>query len=70
MRLIDADALNLALGKACDEQNVTPRGMLNRFDLAAILDAAPTIPTTTKRSGVTSCAFCGGVVDIEYQEES
>lgn len=22
MRLIDADALNLALGKACDEQNV------------------------------------------------
>lgn len=50
MRLIDADALNLAL--------------------ADLLDAAPTIPTTTTNNGVTSCSFCGVVVDIEYPEES
>lgn len=33
-----------------------------------LADAAPTIPTTEKRGGVTSCAFCGGVVDVEYPE--
>ena len=43
MRLIDADALNLALGSACDEKRQTPRGCLNRFDLADILRAQKTI---------------------------
>lgn len=65
VRLIDADALNLELGKLCDLKRQTPRGCLNRFDLADALDAAPTITTTEKRNGVTSCAFCGGVVDVE-----
>ena len=43
MRLIDADALDLALGQACDAKRQTPRGCLNRFDLKDALDAAPTV---------------------------
>lgn len=43
MRLIDADALNLAFRKACDYKRQTPRGCLNRFDLEDILTAAPTV---------------------------
>lgn len=70
MRPIDADALRLII--ECQRETLMDRGQrgVQVLDILHALDAAPTIPTTTKRNGVTSCAFCGVVVDIEYQEES
>lgn len=56
MRLIDADALKPRLDWHC-----------NALD---IIDAAPTVPTTERKGGVTSCAFCGCVVDIEYPDDA
>jgi hypothetical protein len=38
MKLIDADALNLVLGKACDENH---SGHLSRYDIADALYDAP-----------------------------
>ena len=61
MRLIDADALQERAVYA----NLSTKTVDALHDL---LDAAPTIPTTETNNGVTSCRFCGGVVDVEYQE--
>lgn len=67
MRLIDADALDLALGQACDAKRQTPRGCLNRFDLKDALDAAPTIccaeceygpPPADAVGARTACLHC------------
>jgi hypothetical protein len=67
MRLIDADALDLALGQACDAKRQTPRGCLNRFDLKDALDAAPTVccaeceygpPPADAVGARTACVHC------------
>ena len=68
MRLIDADALRLII--ECQRETLMDRGQrgVQVLDILHALDAAPTIATTETNNGVTSCRFCGGVVDVEYQE--
>lgn len=59
MRLIDADALRDSIVERLGPYYA-------RHYVGPVIDAAPTIPTTETNNGVTSCRFCGGVVDVEY----